>query len=155
MLKKELPAVVGHHTSYVVNNKLYVFGGWQAIEGVQVYRSFVYDPVTDQWDSIAPMNYKDDRCQAFGCVIDNEIYLFGGFQFQSNQHIYTKTAEKYNTVSDEWTQLADMPEFLSAGISVEYNGKIYLFGGDTESNYSNGTHKPTGVQMRPARPERI
>ncbi|MEN8230069.1 MAG: kelch repeat-containing protein [Bacteroidota bacterium] len=149
-IKKELPLNIGQHTSCVVNNKLYIFGGDQRLAGnlIRVSRSFVYDPETDQWDSIAPMNCTftniqntSQRIEATSCVLDGKIYLFGGFYANSS---YISTPEMYDPDKDEWTNLAEMPLPLAHLCNVVYNEKIYLFGGSTEHSYTvNGTWKPS------------
>jgi len=140
--KKELPLRIGHHTTCVLNNKLYVFGGRLNEGAKKVFQAFVYDPVTDEWDSIAPMHNNQERCRAISCVYDTQMYVFGGFELL-NPNIYTNTAEKYDPDKDEWTVIKNMPVAWSPAANLVYNDKIYLFGGDTASNFSTLTFGPT------------
>jgi N-acetylneuraminic acid mutarotase len=140
-LKKEFQLLIGHHTTCVMNNKLYVFGGRFNEGAIREFRAFVYDPVADRWDSIAPMHNNQERCQASSCVYDGNMYVFGGHELL-NPNIYTNTAEKYDPVADEWTVLENMPVACGAQESIVRDGKIYLFGGETQSHYGTFTYQP-------------
>jgi N-acetylneuraminic acid mutarotase len=153
ILKQELPINIGHHVSGVIDGKLYVAGGLHKSSSgaVKASGSYVYDPATDVWDPIAPMNStisQDDLnsgiLQASSCVLDGKLYVFGGFRFLDEgiaQH--TATSEMYDPEKDVWTDLDEMPLPVAHHASVVYNDKIYLFGGTTESNYGYGTLKPS------------
>jgi len=136
--KKEIPLRIGHHTTCVMNNKLYVFGGRLNEGAKKEFQAFVYDPVADEWDSIAPMHNNQERCRANSCVYDTQMYVFGGFELL-NPNIYTNTAEKYDPDKDEWTVLKNMPVAWSPSANIVYDDKIYLFGGDTASNFATMT----------------
>ncbi len=60
------------------------------------------------------------------CVIDNRICVFGG----TLSNLATiSLAQAYNTISNEWSDLATMPEDLYGGNAEFINGFIYLMGG--------------------------
>jgi 3-phytase len=150
-LKQELPLNIGHHVSGVIDGKLYVAGGnhKSASGAAKASGSYVYDPATDVWDPIAPMNSTINQdvltsgiWQASSCVLDGKLYAFGGYRFiDDNQSV--ATSEMYDPEKDVWTDLAEMPFPVSHHASVVYEDKIYLFGGTTESNYGSGTLKPS------------
>jgi N-acetylneuraminic acid mutarotase len=150
-LKQELPLNIGHHVSGVIDGKLYVAGGnhKSASGAAKASGSYVYDPATDVWDPIAPMNSTINQdvltsgiWQASSCVLDGKLYAFGGYRFiDDNQSV--ATSEMYDPEKDVWTDLAEMPFPVSHHASVVYKDKIYLFGGTTESSYGGGTLKPS------------
>jgi len=67
-----------------------------------------------------------------------DVYVFGGFSIEDNDLVVTKTAERYDSSSDSWFNLSNMPtlndnEFesygISMGASVKVGSKIYIVGG--------------------------
>ena len=72
------------------------------------------------------------RDQFAGCLIGDEIFVFGG---NSNPNgVNLKSGERYNINSNTWTSIADNPRF-GTGLGIEevcgiaYGGKFYVFGG--------------------------
>ncbi|MDE5830492.1 MAG: hypothetical protein K2H53_02140, partial [Clostridia bacterium] len=53
-----------------------------------------------------------------------------------DNHIYT-TTYKYDTLTDTYTQLTNIPYFFFDGSAVAIGTDIYLFGGENTSNYTN------------------
>jgi N-acetylneuraminic acid mutarotase len=139
--KKRCPKKGGQHASCALNNKLYLLGGSKDaplgdISGQN--EALVYDPETDTWDSIPDMLY--ERCGHNAIVYENQIYVFGGLVHYFNtenklvQRVIEK-AEKYDPIDSTWTELADLPEPVAYSITVEYDDKLYVFGG--ASSYSS------------------
>lgn len=64
-----------------------------------------------------------------GCsatIIGTDIYIFGGSNGQNN-------AYKYNTLTDTYTKLANIPYAFYFGSASAVGTDIYLFGGSTDS----------------------
>lgn len=57
-------------------------------------------------------------------AIGTDIYLFGSYE-----STYQKTAYKYNTLTDTYTQLADIPYSFLGSVAVTVADKIFLLGG--------------------------
>jgi len=138
-MKNECPKKTADHTICVLDEKLYLFGGlkdWPERDTSGQEDAFVYDPATDTWDSIPDMLYKR-AVGATACAYDGQIYVFGGFMFASLYDGTTKgtflvrKTEKYDPLEKTWTELADMPVPVAAHVSLVYNDKIYVFGGDS------------------------
>ena len=76
-----LPIPLNHANVASVDGKIYVLGGlsgtnlshWNAVA-----ESFVYDPVSDRWSSIAPMPRGTARGACAIGIWGNEIWLAGG-----------------------------------------------------------------------------
>ncbi len=88
----------------------------------------------DGWIHLSSMQTARD--QFAGCVIDNEIFVFGGND-PTGFNLYT--GEKYNIATDTWSSISDNPHYEhlydpSWGWGVEevtgvaLNGKFYVFG---------------------------
>lgn len=133
--KKECPFMTGANTSCVLNNKLIILGGLKNFADKDTSgqkQALVYNPAKETWTSFPNMLYERGE-GASASVYDNKIYVFGGLHAISETperlFIVGKT-EMYDPVSNKWTELADIPIPVVNHISVVYNNKIYLFGGD-------------------------
>jgi N-acetylneuraminic acid mutarotase len=78
------------------------------------------------WTSAAPM--PTPRTEVAATVLENEIYVIGGFD-ESSQ--VTDIVEVYRIANDSWTHAAPLPEPLHHTAAASYNGKIYVVGGYT------------------------
>jgi rhodanese-related sulfurtransferase len=98
-------------------------------------------PGPDGWVRLSPM--KMARDQFAGGIIGDEIFVFGG-NAMGGKDLYT--GEKYNIVTDTWSDIADNPHYehpheqwLGQGVEelsgIGFNGKFYVFGAD-ELNYN-------------------
>ncbi|BFH17394.1 hypothetical protein WJ0W_002188 [Paenibacillus melissococcoides] len=123
--KKNMPTARAGLTTAVVNNKIYVIGGYLDKNG-KVERTNiveVYDTQTDEWSTVA--NMPTARSWAPATAIGDKIYVFGG----GNSNGALKNTECYDTSTDTWTRKTDMPLPANGIASVEIGGKIYVFGG--------------------------
>lgn len=62
-------------------------------------------------------------------VYNNRLYSFGGYGIN---HVTLNTAYSYDPGLNGWTSLALMPTGRWGMVSVELDGKIYVFGGDID-----------------------
>ena len=140
--KERCPKKGGGHASCALNNKLYLLGNSKDALIGDISRqneALVYDPETNTWDSIPDMLYERSFHNAI--VYENQIYVFGGKVHYMNtdnnlvQRIVEKT-EKYDPIDSTWTELADLPVPVAASITVEYDDKLYVFGGVSSHSIS-------------------
>lgn len=121
----------------VVDNKIYVIGGWGdgALDSVEVY-----DPTTDTWTTgYEPI--PEPVAFASAAVVDNKIYLIGGRRNSldpgnPDPDDVLSTVYEYDPGANTWTQKADIPSPRPGEISgrnraaaAVVDGKIYLMGG--------------------------
>ena len=145
---KDFPAIPnGRHASgaAMVGNKVYIVGGFKApstsygspkatheLFSIDVSGN-EHDLSSEKWVPLAPMSRAR---RSFACVSHSKyIYVFGGCDASGNA---IDTAERYNTETDEWTELPAMPEkrcWCAAGCVGD---KIYIFGGDDNKKKING-----------------
>ncbi len=119
------------HSSCVVDGKLYVVGG---NDGVRTIASMdMFDPNTGAWTP--KMSMPTDRGLAACAAIDDKIIVLGGVRgpLSSLDMAGLDVVEVYDTKSDTWTQLADMPSRRWGPSAIVANGKIYVFGGRSSS----------------------
>lgn len=118
-----LPTERYHFTANIVEGLVYVIGGY----GDQQMVVEIYDPATDSWTSGASPGR--GRAAHASCVLDGNIYVFGGDE-GFNWH---NGAEKYDPLTNTWTTIAAVPPEIEHGTGLHtcaaVNGKIYLMGG--------------------------
>ena len=94
-----------------------------------------YDPELDEWTFKAPM--PTPRYHFAIAVYQNKIYCFGGLTISGNSSgVETGTTEVYDPVTDTWETKTSMPTPRMRIDAHVINGKIYVLGGHTFTNYT-------------------
>ncbi|MDN3579896.1 Kelch repeat-containing protein [Mucilaginibacter flavus] len=134
-----LPYPLTWNTPVTDGTYIYAIAGYQGRGG---YSNDVlkYDPQVNRWSVLT--NIGGNRIQAAAAYVPvtNKIYVFGGISgqgratniYQSVQTIDVKTGEVANLH-------AQNPEATTYGCAVEYNNKIYLFGGSREKERTSNS----------------
>jgi len=113
----------------VVNNSLYAIGGhynWS----IRYATNEIYDRESNVWVQKAPIT-KDG--QPFPLAVgmpttwDNKIYVFGGYPGYGP----VTTTLIYDTLTDTWSEGAEMPRGRAGSHAVTFGDYIYLIGGAT------------------------
>lgn len=113
----------------VVNNKMYVFGGYYNADIQATRRSDVYDPASDTWKRIADMPVAITHQ---GMVVDGStVWLVGGY-VGDHPGPGTKQVWKYDTIKNTWSRGPDLPDERGAGAAAIVGRRIYFFGGMNE-----------------------
>ena len=118
-----------YHGSGIVNNILYVFGGYEKDEETENgdYRQdlFAFNSTTKEWDNMANMQNK--RCYVSSAVLNGDLYAIGGYN-GIQRH---KTVERYDPILNSWNTVAPMNHIRSDGCAVGYESTntIYAIGG--------------------------
>jgi len=118
----------------VVNDKIYVIGGYPNYTSNEVY-----DPATDTWTTKAPM--PKAGAVAASAVLDDKIYFFGGIY----EHGYVTLTEIYNPATDTWSFGTGAPTYFTVGSAAVTSGvmapkRIYVF--DQPYTHYTGIHSP-------------
>ncbi|KAI4873913.1 hypothetical protein NFI96_002883 [Prochilodus magdalenae] len=104
-------------------NYLFVAGGIRGYgeKGKASDKVFCYNPITDRWSEIRPMNQA--RSQLKLVSMDGYLYAIGG------ECLFT--VEKYDPRMDRWTTVAPLPKgaFAVAHEATTCNGELYVSGG--------------------------
>ena len=121
------------HSSCVVGGKLFVMGGNDSSRTIATMDMF--DPDGGQWTAKAPLSI--DRGLAACASIGGRIYVFGGMRFVGSSYNFTglRSGEVYDTSNGTWAPMADMPTGRWGHSAVAVNGKIYVFGGRSVTQY--------------------
>lgn len=139
----------------VHNDKIYVMGG---AEGFGPLVSIVeeYDPATNIWTRKSDIPTK--RWWLSSCAVDGKIYAMGGATTGWDTFTPTETVEVYDPVTDSWSGGINLPIPSMGNGSCVCNGKIYVFGGSSESgptfNITSTVHEftPTITQINDTTP---
>ncbi|XP_043917830.1 uncharacterized protein LOC122793669 [Protopterus annectens] len=104
-------------------NYLFIVAGCQGLgkDSKPTNRFFCYNPVTDIWREICPLNQARPQCRLV--ALDGYIYAIGGECLS--------TVEKYDPKTDRWSFVAPLPNdiFAVGHFSTVSNGEIYVSGG--------------------------
>jgi len=111
----------------VLNDKLYVFGGFDA--GLRALPFLdVYDPAKDSWTRLHDMPMKVTHLNP--ASDGKRVWFAGGFK---GPHPGAATDEvwKYDVASDSWSPGPPLPERRAAGALVRLGKNLHYFGGYT------------------------
>ena len=122
----------------VVNNRMYVFGGYYNANIQATRRCDVYDPATNTWKRIADMPVAITHQ---GMVVDGTtVWLVGGYV---GDHPGPGTTQvwKYDTLKNTWSRGPSLPDERGAGAAAIVDRKIYFYGGMEQTRTVDmGTH---------------
>lgn len=92
-----------------LNGKLFACGGY---DGTSFLRSVeVYDPTTDMWKTITPMNVKRSRVALTANM--GKLFAIGGYDGESN----LSTVEVYDPEKDSWSFVSSL-KYHSGGVGI-------------------------------------
>lgn len=129
-LRADLPGPRAEPMVAEVAGKFYVFGG-QSSFNVFEDDSFVFDPVTNAWNTISPMTIP--RSNGVAAAVNGKIYVMAGI---------SDLNEVYDPATDSWDTRAPVPEPRSNhGVAV-LDGLIYLLGGAGTALARNDAYDP-------------
>lgn len=136
-----LPERVDHAAATAYNNKLFVVGGYIAVEGQRTptNKSFIYDPSKDKWQEIKSM--PTSRGALTANFINDVLYAIGG---QDLSRKTVNTNEAYDPKSDTWIERQPMPTKRHHLASAVVGGKLYVIGGrqtDKSPDLNIGTNE--------------
>ena len=112
----------------VFEGQIYAVGG-ETIDGVTgAFEKF--DPIMKNWESLP--GKPNPVADTHAGVIGGRIYIPGGRQSDGRM---TNILDIYDPRQDTWEQGSPIPVALSAYALATFEGRLYVFGGMTESEY--------------------
>jgi N-acetylneuraminic acid mutarotase len=124
-----MPRSLCVHCACTVVNAIYVLGGIELDEVgegvITVSNVLKFDCRMQTWSEVAPM--PEERAMAGACVVDGDIYIFGG---KNDDGVRTSTTYRFSTETNEWATLAPLPVAKSRHSVCALDGLIYVLGGD-------------------------
>jgi len=119
--KADVPTRRTWGTCAVVNNKIYVIGGYS--NGATNVNE-VYNPLTDTWQTKSPLPIKLYGVTRENPVIDGKIYVTHGLNGGFHATVY-----EYDPSTDSWKQKSSGSHPRDGVASGVINGKLYVVGG--------------------------
>lgn len=120
-----LPETLHHSAAVVVDDQIYVIGGYRTIKFDETDSVYRYDPRIDRWTPVAPL--LSPRGALAAAVIDGRIYAVGGTPNGS-------LLEVYDPLADQWNARAPMPTPREHLAAVAAGGKLFVIGGREGGN---------------------
>lgn len=120
----------------VVNNKLYLFGGFYNSSLLTTTRADVYSIASNSWSRIAGV---PERLTHAAQVVDgNTIYLVGGY-VGNNPGLSTNHVWKYSISNNSWSAGPALPSDRGGGAAVVLGRNLHFFGGATRRTTSKSS----------------
>src|SRR5437870_5794098 len=116
--------------------RIYAVGG-NDINSTPASTVRVYDPVADSLTTLTSDPWPASPAHVPGgyAVVNNKLYIFGGFSALGNGAVYADTwvFDPTGVAGSRWTQLTSASLSIARGYiaGAALDGKIYAIGGDT------------------------
>ena len=141
-----IPKLLVHPATAVVGNKVYLIAGLDINTNKISNDILVYNFDTDVWQQNILTSISNDRARAFhysssAPIINGKIYLIGGSEGEFDSDLWSikpsKKVDIYDTTTDRWHEVRDLPLPLDDHLSVVLGNKIYILGGCNSYDYYN------------------
>lgn len=120
-------------TSAVLDNKIYVVGGFENGRS-PTSEVEVYNPVTNNWSTVAPLPQPLDHTAA--ASHNGKLYVVGGGYLDRNA--LSNKLFIYDPNANQWTQGANLPTARGALTANFISGILYVVGGvDSEKTLTS------------------
>jgi len=138
--KTPIPTAVFRYASGVVNDEIFVIGGYDISILTGYGLTQIYNPKNDSWrlGSPIPFGVSGAGCITTNGANDSRIYVMGGGDFDTLYGNYgsgTNLNQIYNPINDQWITGAPMTKSRILFGLTEVDGELYAIGGyDGDNN---------------------
>lgn len=115
------------HGAASLNGMLYVLGGHGSGSTNRLSTVERFDPVKNQWSSVAPM--ASIHHEPAVATVAGKLCVFGG----EAQPGYLNLVECLDPGTNKWTMQPAMPHVRKGGVAATVGEQVYLFGGIQEN----------------------
>lgn len=145
------PFAVSEAQGLTVDSRLYSFGGFDSQKSccTPTARSYVYDPVADDWTRIANLPFLAGNGSPgtgvthAGVATDGtDIYLAGGYvsaNGTTGQTFGTVEAYRYDVSADAYQRLPDLPARRASGTLAYLDGSLHFVSGTNAARTTEPT----------------
>jgi hypothetical protein len=123
-------------SSIELNGLIYVVGGYCLHPDKPLSSCEVFNPKTGIWSALAPMNQARFG-HAMSAANNRYLYVIGG----DCRRTLVTAIERYDSFSDTWEIISQLPTPVAGGRMLESNGTLVLVGGDLGSHPLSFTPK--------------
>lgn len=126
------PPPRANHSSSVIKDKLYIFGGWDGV--CRLNDLYQYDTVANRWLEVKHQNPPSARAGMCMAAFEDKIYLFGG---SGPQVTCYGDLQCYDPKENSWTVhiLSDEVQARAGHSMTLIDTKLYIFGGSCGQLY--------------------
>ncbi|KAG8193291.1 hypothetical protein JTE90_003778 [Oedothorax gibbosus] len=142
-----VPSPTDGHSACVIDNSMYVFGGFESISEVLVNSLYKLDLDTYKWERLwtkgTPPCPRDFHTAS---VIGRRMYIFGGRSYideSAADEIYYNEIMYIDVDSLTWVKpliISEEPRGRRSHSAAVYNGEIYVIGGCCPDYYAGVRH---------------
>jgi N-acetylneuraminic acid mutarotase len=134
----DLPSLVSEHSAVILEEKIYIIGGEDFIEGGRTDIVRFFDITSNQWSIAPPLPILLDHS---GVTTDgSKIYVVGGFG-GSRGKVPTDRLFIYDPIQNNWQEGTPMPTARGALTADFINGLLYAVGGINSSRTPVATNE--------------
>jgi N-acetylneuraminic acid mutarotase len=136
----------GNATSFVIQEKAYVVGGYSASDNKRLNDMYQFDPTNDSWIEKASFPGVA-RSQAVSFVLNNKGYVGTGFDDASNK---LKDFYEYDPATDKWRKIADFIDGRYGAIAFSVSNRGFVGAGYNGNNKNDlWEYSPDGNTWTP------
>jgi len=132
-------------------SEMIVFQGYVHAYGDVLNDGGRYDPVTDSWATLPPVN---NLVPGLGSLVrwtGTRMLAWGGITTETWGDSYSRTGALYDPQTNSWTPMALYPFVLRGWHSSVWTGsELLLWGGETHDSQQNYTLYADGARYNPA-----
>jgi N-acetylneuraminic acid mutarotase len=121
-----VPENLSHVQGVEVGGRIYYPGGFAFDPRRDVGTMHIYDPASGRWSTGAPMSPGRERGAGGVATVAGRIYYLGGLRLPQ---VAVPWVDVYDTATDSWTSLPDMPHARDHVAVAAMGGAIYVMGG--------------------------
>ncbi len=127
----DYPTTIDLHEAVIVQNRLYVLGGWNGTEGLNIVR---YADI--QSDGLGPwvtVNSLPSKIYRLAVTAYNDvIYVTGGYDGVARTQVYFAKVHTDGSI-DPWQETTALPNALYYHDSIVHDGRLMVLGGKNDA----------------------
>lgn len=122
-----LPVALAEIAGAVIDQAIYVGGGFTPPGGSVAAWFGRYDTADDAWAKLADLPVAVHHPMMAAAA--GRVWLAGGYTGALNASTATRRLDAYDPAANRWTAMPDMPGRRAAGFMVALDGRLYVVGG--------------------------
>jgi N-acetylneuraminic acid mutarotase len=164
---KQIPTTVAWYASSVVDDKIYIIGGFQSHQNPDGSKSVkftnlvqIFNPKTNQWTQGASMPTNMAKlagCATTGLMALKRIYVVGGIIKDETQTVSTypevSWTQIYDPETNNWLMGISLPAPRSSISLVNINDRLYALGGSESTTNQEYTPADYGLVRSSTAPD--